>query len=195
MCTFPQHEGSVGDSGAALHQQVIWHLTVNTESVDVQVQWLAGELWPAIRRQLADDAVELHLYGAYPTHAVQRLHDPVRSSDASACHHMSLHAGVYQLPCALPCYVAYPAGKPTIRLVTPSTCAQAKRLFVKGHMASLDTLRQYRVALAPLHFGAGLKGKVVDSWAHGLPVCIFHSNLRYMTTWHRLYQHNEHWTV
>jgi hypothetical protein len=36
-------------------------------------------------------------------------------------------------------------------------------------MKSLDTLRQYRVALAPLRFGAGLKGKVVDSWAHGLP--------------------------
>ena len=43
-------------------------------------------------------------------------------------------------------------------------------------MASLDTLRQYRVALAPLRFGAGLKGKVVDSWAHGLPVCILDSN-------------------
>lgn len=25
--------------------------------------------------------------------------------------------------------------------------------------------------LAPLRFGAGLKGKVVDAWAHGLPVC------------------------
>ena len=28
----------------------------------------------------------------------------------------------------------------------------------------------YRVLLAPLRFGAGLKGKIVDAWAHGLPV-------------------------
>jgi hypothetical protein len=32
-------------------------------------------------------------------------------------------------------------------------------------------MRSYRVLLAPLRFGAGLKGKVVDAWAHGLPVC------------------------
>ena len=32
-------------------------------------------------------------------------------------------------------------------------------------------MRQYRVCLAPLRFGAGLKGKVVDAWTHGLPVC------------------------
>jgi len=31
-------------------------------------------------------------------------------------------------------------------------------------------MRSYRVLLAPLRFGAGLKGKVVDAWAHGLPV-------------------------
>ncbi len=27
------------------------------------------------------------------------------------------------------------------------------------------------MSLAPLRFGAGLKGKIVDSWSHGLPVC------------------------
>ncbi len=37
-------------------------------------------------------------------------------------------------------------------------------------MPSLAQLGDYRVALAPLRYGAGLKGKVVDSWAHGLPV-------------------------
>lgn len=47
---------------------------------------------------------------------------------------------------------------------------QAAKLYVKGHMPSLEALQQYRVALAPLRFGAGLKGKIVDSWAHGLPV-------------------------
>jgi hypothetical protein len=149
-------------------------LSVHTGPLTLQVQWLASELWPAIRRQMGDDAAELHLYGAYPTHAVQRLHDPVRPSDASACHHTSLHAGVYQLSCVLPCSVLRTTS--TIQRMTLSAYAQANKFFVKGHMKSLDTLRQYRVALAPLRFGAGLKGKVVDSWAHGLPVCVLHSN-------------------
>ncbi|KAK9812031.1 hypothetical protein WJX73_010341 [Symbiochloris irregularis] len=42
---------------------------------------------------------------------------------------------------------------------------------IKGFAPSLDIMQQYRVCLAPLRFGAGLKGKIVDSWAHGLPVC------------------------
>lgn len=86
------------------------------------VKWLADELWDAVRQRLGDDMVELHLYGAYASHAVQQLHDPARN------------------------------------------------LFVKGHMPSLEALCRYRVALAPLRFGAGLKGKVTDSWTHGLPV-------------------------
>ncbi|KDO25856.1 hypothetical protein SPRG_08799 [Saprolegnia parasitica CBS 223.65] len=32
------------------------------------------------------------------------------------------------------------------------------------------TLGQYRVSLAPLRFGAGIKGKVIDSWIAGTPV-------------------------
>ena len=42
---------------------------------------------------------------------------------------------------------------------------------MKGFAPSLDVMQQYRVCLAPLRFGAGLKGKIVDSWAHGTPVC------------------------
>lgn len=34
---------------------------------------------------------------------------------------------------------------------------------------SLETLSQYRVNLAPLRFGAGIKGKVSDGWAVGTP--------------------------
>ncbi|PRW59577.1 glycosyl transferase [Chlorella sorokiniana] len=41
---------------------------------------------------------------------------------------------------------------------------------LKGFAPSLDIMLQYRVLLAPLRYGAGLKGKVVDSWWHGLPV-------------------------
>lgn len=33
-----------------------------------------------------------------------------------------------------------------------------------------ETLRQYRVLLAPLRFGAGIKGKISDSWWSGTAV-------------------------
>ena len=48
---------------------------------------------------------------------------------------------------------------------------QAAGVMVKGFAPSLEVMQRYRVCLAPLRFGAGLKGKVVDSWAHGTPVC------------------------
>ncbi|GAB4821957.1 hypothetical protein N2152v2_009003 [Parachlorella kessleri] len=44
-------------------------------------------------------------------------------------------------------------------------------VYFKGFAPSLDIMLRYRVSFAPLRFGAGLKGKVVDSWWHGLPVC------------------------
>ncbi len=39
----------------------------------------AGGLWDAIRAALRAEGqdAELHLYGAYVTHAAQKLHDPV----------------------------------------------------------------------------------------------------------------------
>ena len=47
---------------------------------------------------------------------------------------------------------------------------QKAGVHMKGFAASLDMMLSYRVLLAPLRYGAGLKGKVVDSWWHGLPV-------------------------
>ena len=41
---------------------------------------------------------------------------------------------------------------------------------LRGWLPSLDALCDYRLLFAPLRFGAGLKGKVVDAWEHGLPV-------------------------
>lgn len=38
------------------------------------VRWLASSIWPLIRAQLPD--AEMHVYGAYPTQAVQQLHKP-----------------------------------------------------------------------------------------------------------------------
>jgi glycosyltransferase involved in cell wall biosynthesis len=35
---------------------------------------------------------------------------------------------------------------------------------------AIATLRNYRVLLAPLRFGAGIKGKIADAWSAGIPV-------------------------
>ena len=37
-------------------------------------------------------------------------------------------------------------------------------------MPNISKLKKYRVLLAPITFGAGIKGKITDSWAYGLPV-------------------------
>jgi len=42
---------------------------------------------------------------------------------------------------------------------------------VKGFVDSLeDALSKQRVMLAPLRYGAGIKGKIIDAWMFGLPV-------------------------
>lgn len=44
---------------------------------------------------------------------------------------------------------------------------------VKGYLpgnTQYETLSNYRALIAPLRFGAGLKGKVADSWSVGTPV-------------------------
>jgi hypothetical protein len=41
---------------------------------------------------------------------------------------------------------------------------------VHGYLPNLDDLNHYRVMLAPIRYGAGLKGKIVDSWMYGCPV-------------------------
>ncbi|MBK8047983.1 MAG: glycosyltransferase [Anaerolineales bacterium] len=44
-------------------------------------------------------------------------------------------------------------------------------VFVTGHMADLTPIMaQVRVAPAPLRYGAGIKNKVIDSMAYGVPV-------------------------
>ncbi|CAI5482688.1 unnamed protein product [Closterium sp. Yama58-4] len=43
---------------------------------------------------------------------------------------------------------------------------------IRGHAPSLEMLASYRVLLAPLRYGAGIKGKILDSWRHGTPVVI-----------------------
>ena len=35
---------------------------------------------------------------------------------------------------------------------------------------SIETLRSYRALLAPIRFGAGIKGKIADAWSAGIPV-------------------------
>jgi len=76
-----------------------------------------------------------------------------------------LHAGAEEPP-ELHIYGAYPT-KEIMRLD-----GSLPGFRVKGWCEnSIDTLSRYRVNLAPLRFGAGLKGKIADGWAAGTP-CI-----------------------
>ncbi len=46
----------------------------------------------------------------------------------------------------------------------------ASGIFIKGHATSVDVvLSKHRVLLAPLRYGAGLKGKIFDAMKNGLP--------------------------
>ena len=36
-------------------------------------------------------------------------------------------------------------------------------------MKNIKNLKRYRVLLAPLFFGGGIKGKIADSWLNNLP--------------------------
>ena len=48
-------------------------------------------------------------------------------------------------------------------------------IFIKGFVEDIqDTLKKYKVFLAPLQFGAGLKGKLVDAMKSGTP-CVMSS--------------------
>lgn len=46
----------------------------------------------------------------------------------------------------------------------------SRNLFVKGMTKTLEMLLHHRVLLAPLRFGAGIKGKIADAWMHGAAV-------------------------
>lgn len=62
-------------------------------------------------------------------------------------------------------YGAYPSREVT------SLHAPKEGFFVEGPAEhAVETLAQYRVTLAPLRFGAGIKGKVLDGWCAGTPV-------------------------
>lgn len=50
------------------------------------------------------------------------------------------------------------------------SAGQIEGVKAKGQMSSLRRLRKYRAMLAPLRFGAGIKGKILDSWFYGTPV-------------------------
>lgn len=70
--------------------------------------------------------------------------------------------GVDTLP-SLHIYGAYGQGQAALHNPTQG-------IEFHGFAPSLDMMLQYRVLFAPLRFGAGLKGKIVDAWNYGCPV-------------------------
>src|SRR6185437_9590273 len=71
-----------------------------------------------------------------------------------------------ELPGAvMSCYGAYPTPQAKV-LESP-----ADGFWIRGPVDdAVAMLSRHRVALAPLRFGAGIKGKILDSWQAGLPV-------------------------
>lgn len=49
-------------------------------------------------------------------------------------------------------------------------CLDQEGVKAKGLMPTISRLRKYRVLLAPMMFGAGIKGKISDSWINSCPV-------------------------
>jgi len=69
-----------------------------------------------------------------------------------------------QLPQAeLHIFGAYPSQK-VLQLNKPK-----ERFLIKGKLDKLDVLKNYKVCLAPLRFGAGIKGKLVEAMQYGTP--------------------------
>jgi O-antigen biosynthesis protein len=84
------------------------------------VLWLKEEIWPLITRKMP--GAKLHVYGAYPSEKVFRLHSP---EDGFLVHGRADD--------------------------------------------SFEVISSARVLLAPLRFGAGLKGKLVEAMKYGTP--------------------------
>lgn len=84
------------------------------------VLFLKSGIWPLIRKKLPE--TEIHIYGAYPSAKIQKLHRPDEG------------------------------------------------FYIRGRISDAGAVvRSARVCLAPLRFGAGLKGKLVESMRCGTP--------------------------
>ncbi len=83
-------------------------------------KWLKEEIWPNIIKKMPE--AKLHVYGAYPTEKVYKLHNPDEG------------------------------------------------FLVHGRAdKALEAISNARVLLAPLRFGAGLKGKLLEAMKYGTP--------------------------
>ena len=69
-----------------------------------------------------------------------------------------------QIPKAeLHIYGAYPSQKVT------QLNNKKERFFIKGKLNDLSCLKQYKICLSPLRFGAGIKGKLSEAMQNGTP--------------------------
>lgn len=62
-------------------------------------------------------------------------------------------------------YGSYGASSRFVKMDDPARGFRMKGFAPDVH----DTLRSYRLTIAPLRFGAGIKGKIADSWFNGTP--------------------------
>eukprot|EP01134_Creolimax_fragrantissima_P007264 CFRG7264T1 len=107
------------------------------------LRWLCEIIWPMIRKRIP--SAQLHIYGSHFPPNPQRSLTYTTTGDvennSSDCK------------------------RRVVRMHDPTN-----GVHVKGLMESLEDMARYRVLLAPLRCGAGIKGKIADAWCRGLPV-------------------------
>eukprot|EP01080_Neovahlkampfia_damariscottae_P002998 gene2998-5008_t len=47
--------------------------------------------------------------------------------------------------------------------------SEEENFLIKGELKDLSKIQKHRVQIAPLRFGAGIKGKISDGWYYGIP--------------------------
>jgi hypothetical protein len=124
----------------------------NVDAVNTVVNYI----WPRIRKQMMDSAT-LHIYGAFCPSTFQAYHNKHSTTTGIYVHgYKEILSDVF-------------LGHPTGRIQRVGT----KQSFWSSddiHIPHNTVPARRSILLAPLRFGAGIKGKIIDAWTFGMPV-------------------------
>jgi glycosyltransferase involved in cell wall biosynthesis len=160
------------------------------------LSWFLAEVWPAVRRALP--AARLHVFGvspagageaaapageaaAAPGEAAAPASDPTLPADSAArarANDSALAAGLAPEPATLPARPATLPGRPATFPARPTAGSPAPAAFdpasgVHRHPAPADSATAFArgsIHAVPLRFGSGVRMKVLEAWARGVPV-------------------------
>jgi hypothetical protein len=130
------------------------------------LSWFLAEVWPAVRRALP--AARLHVFGvsaAAAGEAAEPASDPALTADNAArapASDSALAAGLAPEPATFPA-----------RPVAAAPAAFDPASGVHHHPAPTDSAAAFArgsIHAVPLRFGSGVRMKVLEAWARGVPV-------------------------